>query len=240
MYLKWAVIALLVLSCGLLAEDAAKDAKKAARASGARDESFEPPAGEDGSVVQVGNLIYGGNKSSVCFSDNFLKEAESNSKISTSKHFNAVKTSSADLFKLPFVVMTGEGVFRMLPEERANLKKFLEGGGFLLASAGCSSADWDRSFRVEMGEMFKDKNLKAIPMEHKLFKTVYEIKQILVRHGRPKPLEGLEINGRIAVVYSPDGLNDTGHVKGCCCCGGNEISNCSQINVNILAYALTH
>src|SRR5207253_3092079 len=122
------------------------------------------------------------------FSDNFLTQAENDSKISTSKHFDTVKSSSTDLFKLPFVVMTGEGVFKLLPEERNNLRKFLEGGGFLLASAGCSSPDWDRSFRVEMGEMFKDKGLKAIPMTHKMFKTVYEIPSILVRHGRPKPL----------------------------------------------------
>ncbi len=241
MYSKLILIGMLSTVLFSHAEDAVKDSpKKSPKASGARDDSFEPPAGEDGSVVQVGNLIYGGNKSSVCFSDDFLQLAGRESKISTGNHFNTVKTSSTDLFKLPFVVMTGEGVFKLLPEERNNLRKFLEGGGFLLASAGCSSPDWDRSFRVEMGEMFKDKALKAIPMTHKIFKTVYEIPQILVKHGRPKPLEGIEINGRIAVIYSPDGLNDTSHVKGCCCCGGNEISNCEQINVNILAYALTH
>jgi hypothetical protein len=234
------LLLILVFAFNGRAEELKESPKKSPKPSGARDEAFEPPAGEDASIVQVGNLIYAGNKSSVCFSDNFLQQAARDSKISTANHFNTVKTSSADLFKLPFVVMTGEGVFKLLPEERNNLRKFLEGGGFLLASAGCSSPDWDRSFRVEMGEMFKDKALKAIPMTHKIFKTVYEIPQILVKHGRPKPLEGIEINGRIAIIYSPDGLNDTGHVKGCCCCGGNEISNCEQINVNILAYALTH
>ncbi|MEK6238367.1 MAG: hypothetical protein N2C14_26925 [Planctomycetales bacterium] len=43
------------------------------------------------------------------------------------------------------------------------------------------------------------------------------------------------------LIFSPDGLNDTGKVGGnCCCCGGNEILNARQINVNLLAYALTH
>lgn len=224
----------------------ADDGKKAAEAKGKNDkapaaaDSFEPPDGENASSVQVGNLIYAGVRSSVCFSDHFLQLAETNSSISTSRRFHAVKTSSTELFKYPFVIMTGEGAFKLLADERANLKKFLEGGGFLLASAGCSSADWDRSFRVEMGEMFKDKPLKGIPLAHKIFKTVFEISEIKVRHGKPKALEGVEINGRLAVVYSPDGLNDTGHVHGCCCCGGNEISNCAQINVNLLAYALTH
>lgn len=198
----------------------------------------EPPAGEDGSKVQVANLIYAGVRSSVCFSDHFLQLAETESSISTSRRFHAVKASSVELFKHPFVIMTGEGAFQLQEDERVNLRKYLEKGGLLLGSAGCSSADWDRSFRVEMAKIFSDKPLRALPMEHKIFKTVFEIKAVQVKHGRPKPLEGVEVNGRIAVVYSADGLNDTGHVKGCCCCGGNEISNCEQINVNVLAYAL--
>jgi hypothetical protein len=151
-----------------------------------------------------------------------------------------VKASAPDLYRFPFVIMTGEGAFALLDEERTNLRKFLEGGGFLLASAGCSSTEWDRSFRVEMSKLLAGRPLKELPMAHKIFKTVYDIKEIKVRHGRPKPLEGIEINGRVAVVYSADGLNDTPHVHGCCCCGGNEIVSCSEINVNILAYALTH
>ena len=37
-------------------------------------------------------------------------------------------------------------------------------------------------------------------------------------------LEGLEINGRLVMVYSKEGLNDVANAKGCCCCGGNEIA----------------
>ena len=55
-----------------------------------------------------------------------------------------------------------------------------------------------------------------------------------------RPLEGISLDGRLGVIYSLDGLNDTAHTQGCCCCGGNEITNCIQVNVNILAYALTY
>lgn len=202
-------------------------------------EENEPAPGENSSKVQVANLIYAGVRSSVCFSDHFLHKAETESSISTTRRFHSVKLSSPELFKFPFVIMTGEGAFTLLEEERTNLRKYCEKGGLLLASAGCSSPDWDRSFRAEMTRVFADKPFKAIPMEHALFKTVYEIKAIKLKHGKPKPLEGIEINGRLGVVYSSDGLNDTAHVKGCCCCGGNEIYNSEEININILAYALT-
>jgi hypothetical protein len=42
------------------------------------------------------------------------------------------------------------------------------------------------------------------------------------------------------VIYSQDGLNDSHNTPGCCCCGGSENPNAVQINVNILAYALTY
>src|SRR5438309_8455729 len=55
--------------------------------------------GEPGGVVQVANLVYAGTKSSTCFSDHFLVEAEKQSKISTSRRFHAVKLSSEELFE---------------------------------------------------------------------------------------------------------------------------------------------
>lgn len=196
--------------------------------------------GETEGIVRVANLIYAGTKSSKCFSDHFLLRAENDSTISTSRRFHSVKLSSNELFEFPLVIMTGEGAFELLDTERENLRKFVEHGGFLLASAGCSSPEWDRSFRSEMNRLFPTHPLKAIPMDHPIFHTVYDVAQLEGLHSQPRPLEGLSIGDRIGVLYSVDGLNDTSHAQGCCCCGGNEITNCEQINVNILAYTLLY
>jgi hypothetical protein len=91
-----------------------------------------------------------------------------------------------------------------------------------------------------MSRLFAGQPLKAIGMEHPVFHTVYEITELSAKHGSPKPLEGITLNGRLGVLYSQDGLNDTSHTQGCCCCGGNEILNCERINVNILGYALLY
>ena len=196
--------------------------------------------GESEGIVQVANLIYAGTKSSKCFADHFLVQAEKDSSISTSRRFHAVKLASEDVYGFPMLIMTGEGAFTLRDEERENLRKFVERGGFLLASAGCSSQEWDRSFRSEIATVFPDQKLAEISLGHAVFNTVYEIKTLTTSHGKPKPLEGVSIGGRLGVLYSQDGLNDTAHTQGCCCCGGNEISNAIQVNVNILAYALTH
>jgi len=195
--------------------------------------------GEDASVVQVANLIYARVKSSKCFSDHFLVKAQKDSAISTSCRFHAVKLESKELFDFPFVIMTGEGSFSLTETERANLKRYCESGGFLLASAGCSSKEWDTSFRAEIGQIWPDVELQDIPMTHPVFHTVYDIKRLATKHGKPHLLEGVSLKGKLVILYSVDGLNDTANTEGCCCCGGNEISNAEQINVNVLAYALT-
>jgi len=188
----------------------------------------------------VANLVYAGTKSSRCFSDHFLIKAEKETAISTSRRFHAVKLQDSDIYEFPMLIMTGEGNFRLSDAARENLRQYVQRGGFLLASAGCSSTEWDRSFRSEMAAVFADQPLQSIAQEHPLFHTVYDIDQLDARHGTPRPLEAVRVGGRLGVVYSQDGLNDTEHTSGCCCCGGNELANAVAINVNILAYALTY
>ena len=89
--------------------------------------------------------------------------------------------------------------------------------------------------------MFGDEALKELPMDHPIFRTVSEVKELKLHHPDANAkLLGMEKNGKIVLIYSPHGLNDTEHSEGCCCCGGNEISNAMEINVNILVYALCH
>jgi hypothetical protein len=161
--------------------------------------------------------------------------------IATERRFKAVKLADDELFKIPFVIMTGESDFNLTTKERENLKKYLTNGGFLLASASCSNEAWSKSFEREIKSIFGNDCLKDIPLSHDLFRTVFTVKDLKLSHSGPETLlQGLTLNGKIVVVYSPEGLNDSSHADGCCCCGGNEIQNAMEINANILAYALLH
>lgn len=194
-------------------------------------------------VVKSANLIYASNKTSVCFSDEFLTQAQKDSLIRTHQKFVAVKMESDDLFEHPFAVMTGEGNFQLTPPQRKNLTTYLQSGGFLVASAGCSSRPWNQAFEREITRMFPDRKLITLDAEHPVFHTVYEIRSSRYKSGQSKlpELRALEIDGRVVMIWSPDGLNDTANAAPeCCCCGGNELDSARRINVNILAYALTH
>lgn len=192
-------------------------------------------------AIQCANLIYGGLHTSRCFSDEFLRAVQRETAIATERRFKSVKLDSEELFNYPFVVITGEDGFYLSAKERSNLKNYLEKGGFLLASAGCSNQDWDRAFRRMIRETFKENQLQKIAMDHAVFQTVYTVNELQLNHpGEPVALEGLKMNGKLVLIYSPQGLNDTEHTEGCCCCGGNEITNALEVNVNILLYALLH
>ncbi len=192
-------------------------------------------------AIQCANLIYANNMTSRCFSDEFLSSVQRKTTIPTARRFKSAKLSDKDLFKFPFAMMTGEKGFRFSAKERRNLARYLTSGGFLLASAGCSNKEWAKAFRKEIKRVLPDNPLKKIPKKHPVYETVHKIEKLkLKRPEEDACLFGIEHNGKLVVIYSPHGLNDTKHTEGCCCCGGNEILNSLEMNVNILVYALLH
>jgi hypothetical protein len=190
--------------------------------------------------IQCGNLIYAGNQSSVCFADRFLTEVGLQTTLKAEEKFSPVRLDSDDLFRYPFCVMSGNEHFSLSQKERERMRKYLMNGGFLLASPGCSDVNWDKSFRDELKLIFPEHALKPIPMSHPIFSVVNRIPQLTDKKGKTVMLEGLEINGRLVMVYSKEGLNDVANAKGCCCCGGNEITQPARVNVNVFTYALLY
>lgn len=194
----------------------------------------------DLTLLQCGNLVYANNRSSVCFADRFLGEVARQTNLKVAKHFYYVKLGADELFNFPFCVMSGNETFSLAEKERDNLRRYLNNGGFLLASPGCSDAVWDKAFRTEIKVCFPDVPLKTIPMDHPIFSTVNRISRLTEKKGKEVTLEGLEINGRLVMVYSKEGLNDVANAKGCCCCGGNEVVNPVTVNVNVFTYAVLY
>src|SRR5437667_7800602 len=133
---------------------------------------------EEGSKVKCANLVYAVNKSSVCFSDRFLRRLELETNIRTNPQFVRAFLNSQEIYQYPFAIMTGEGGFSLTPKERINLRYYVTHGGFLLASAGCSDPAWTRSFRGEMAQLFPNTHLTPIPLSHTIYHTVYTIKTI--------------------------------------------------------------
>jgi hypothetical protein len=198
------------------------------------------PVRSDLRLLQCGNLIYCGNKSSVCFADSFLKTVSQTTTLRVNPKFCPVRLESEALFDFPFCVMSGNETFTLSEKERAQLRKYLTQGGFLLVSPGCSDEKWDKAFRRELQICFAEYPLQNIPMTHPIFSIVTPIAKLTDNHGKPAVLQGLEINGRLVLVYSREGLNDVANAQGCCCCGGSEIRNSAVVSANIFTYAAVY
>lgn len=190
--------------------------------------------------IQCGKLIYAGSRTAVCFADKFLARFKTETHLEVAPKFRPVRLDGEELFDTPFCAWSGENSFKLSEKERQNLRDYLMKGGFIISSPGCSDANWDRSFRAEIRAIFPDNELVKIPMNHLIFKTVREIPKLTTGRKRSTHLEGIFINGRLALVYTLDGVNQAKYAKGCCCCGGDEIKQASDLNVNILTYALLY
>jgi|GEM_PF-789080 len=192
--------------------------------------------------IVVGRLTYDKGKTAVCFADQFIDTYARETKQDVRRGYVQVSLDNEALFNHPFVVFSGQEGFTLTDKEKQNLKRYIDRGGFVLASAGCSNAAWARSFEKIIEEFYGADALTKLDTDHPLFHTVYEIDRIDVRTpGGRHPVYGLVRDGRVRLVYSPLGLNDTQNAGGnCCCCGGSEIKNARLINVNVLGYALTH
>ena len=128
-----------------------------------------PPGRSDLTLLQCGNLIYAGNKSSVCFADTFLSDVASQTTLRVNKKFCPVRLDAEAVFDYPFTVMSGTENFALTKKERQQLRKYLTQGGFLLASPGCSDEKWDKAFKQEIKLCFPEYALQAIPMTHPVF-----------------------------------------------------------------------
>ena len=190
--------------------------------------------------IQCGNLVYATNRSSVCFADAFLSRVARETNLNVGREFVPVKLNSDTVFNFPFCVWSGQDTFTLADHERENLRRYLRNGGFILSSPGCSDKNWDASLRREMKLIFPDQQLVKIPMSHAIFSTVMNIPVLTDKSGKSALVEGLEIGGRLVMVYSKEGLNDVANAKGCCCCGGNEIMQAALVNLNVLVYALLY
>jgi hypothetical protein len=204
-------------------------------------ESAADPQQAEGRIV-IARLHHPTEREPVCLSDDFLTQMARETDMPIQRKLRTITLADDALFDHPFVIFTGARAFDFNDAQRRRLKTYLQQGGFLLASASCSNAQWASAFSKLMQTLFPDKTWQPIGPNHALRHTLYDLKRIDTRRSSERSvLQGITVRGQLAVVFSPVGVNGTDQAGGgCCCCGGNEVTRPALINANILAYALTH
>lgn len=125
-----------------------------------------------------------------------------------------VEPGSANLFQYPFVFAAGHGNIKFTDAEGANLRRWLDAGGFLWVDDDFGLAP---SFRREMKKVFPDAELVELPFDHPVFRSPYEfprgLPKIHEHDGGAARAFGIVRDGRLAVVFTfdsdlGDGLED--------------------------------
>ena len=124
-----------------------------------------------------------------------------------------VEIMDDQFFHFPFIYMTGHGDVRFTPQERLRLRKYLIGGGFLLAN---DDYGMDKSFRREMQALFPQNPLVKVPNSHPIYSCVHKLPGLPKIHehdGLPAQGFGIFFDKRLVVFYAfssdiGDGMED--------------------------------
>jgi hypothetical protein len=200
---------------------------------------------ENPSAITIARLRYdgGGNwywgRSAIPNMHKFLQE---NTSVVVADKEIVVNATDPELFQYPFLFLTGHGNIRFSDDEVADLRTYLENGGFLFANDSYSLAD---AFRREIARVFPDKQLVELPFSHPLYHCFYDfpngLPKIHKHDGKPPQGFAIIISGRVAVYFAyesdiGDGWEDS------------EVYNdpeekrlaALKMGANLVTYALTH
>lgn len=159
------------------------------------------------------------------------------------------------LFQYPLLYMHGRTRFALNADERKALQQHLSRGGVLFADACCGSIPFDKSFRDLMAQLFPEQPLQVLPVTHRLFseEVGYEIRRVRrrsienaaanaplatnVREVEPY-LEGIEVDGRLVVIYSKYDISCALERQATLSCEGYLPEDAVKLALNIVLYSL--
>ena len=114
-----------------------------------------------------------------------------------------VEVGSPDIFNYPFIHMTGHGRWALSDAEAQNLRKYLEGGGFLHID---DNYGLDPYVRPAMKKVFPELELVELPFSHPIYHQHFNfnngLPKIHEHDGKPPKGYGLIYKGRLVCFYS--------------------------------------
>lgn len=197
----------------------------------------------DMSRAHIARVRYGGggdwyaDPSSI---PNLLREFEARTGIPAARSEMVVELGDPGLFAHPFLYMTGHGNISLTREEADKLRAHLLAGGFLWAD---DCYGMDASFRRTAAEIFPERELALLPLDHPIYRGFYDLEgppKIHEHDGKPPQGYAVLDGDRVMIFYTyetdiGDGLEDADVHDD----PPEKREQAIRMGVNILYYALT-
>jgi len=180
---------------------------------------------------------------------NLLHSVAQYTSIPVAAQGTTVDLASPELFRFPFVYMTGHLPVRFSRQESTNLKAFVERGGFVFIDDHNHDVDgaFHKTAVAELARIFGPRALRPIPNDHELYRAFFTFPK-----GPPttshelngwgdnlvhEHLLGIQVNGRIGILYSNKDYSSewSYHARN----KRFQALDNTRFGVNIVVYALT-
>lgn len=171
----------------------------------------------------------------------FLAFVRQHTLIDVAPQAEVVELTSNDLFRYPFLVLSGHGNIVFTDDEARRLRRYLEGGGFLYID---DDYGLDAYVRREMKKVFPEQEFVELPFSHPIYHTQFDFSNGLPKiheHDNEPPRGfGLFHENRLVVFYTVEtNLTDGWEAPGVHPDDSPETrEKALRMGANILAYAL--
>ena len=216
--------------------------------------SHDPPT--RGSLVVAKLAHTGGSNDAPSALSNLLGGFQQHTKIRVNSKRRLLAFADPALLDHPIAYMHGRRRFQLTEKERSALRAYAERGGVIIADSICASESFTASFRSEMQAAFPEYPLERIPADHPIFSRKhngFELSEVTRRDPQVRSddsplranlvparpwLEGISIDGRYSVIFSPldisCALENTPSLE----CRGYVTEDALKIGINLILYAM--
>tara|TARA_B100000902_G_C26555453_1_gene549287 strand:- start:24 stop:512 length:489 start_codon:yes stop_codon:yes gene_type:complete len=114
-----------------------------------------------------------------------------------------IKLTDQNLNQFPYLYLTGHGNIGFTNDEIISLRSHLINGGFLHVD---DNYGLDKSFKIELKKLFPNKDLVALPNQHKIFNSYYKfdsgLPKVHEHDNKPPQAFGVFNNDRMIILYT--------------------------------------
>ncbi|MFO7937053.1 MAG: DUF4159 domain-containing protein [Kiritimatiellia bacterium] len=181
--------------------------------------------------------------------NNLLRFMKRNLSVKANYMVRTVRLDTDQLADYSFLYLSGISDFQLDDSERSALRKYLEGGGYLIIDNSLGLSEFGKAVYREIGTLFSGSSFKNVPSDHPLFEEgpfkMDRVDFTLAARAKYPSLaspviESIKIDGEDRIFYSPfdmaAGWQGDDHPLSFGYAPGDSL----RIGANMLTYCLTH
>ena len=165
--------------------------------------------------------------------------------------YQIVDIDSKELFQYPMVYLAEPGYLDLLPADAANLREYLERGGFILVDDFRGNASDNSEFQnlvMQFRKVYPDRQIVPLPADHPIFHMFYDVdpQNLLPPYrmwnsGEVHFLGISDPKGRLQVMVDfNNDMSEYWQALDVGQCSLHESGLAVELGVNYLVYALSH